>query len=177
MVGRCENALYRGGARAAEAALALDLPLLERSLLLRVPLVRTEVLHLRGRIALALGAATSGAARKRHASRARGFAHRLGLVRLPLSRALSPLLEAGAAMLDGQRTSAEAALQGALSALSALDTRLYAAAAAWQLGGLASGSAYALEREQAAAFMKQQGIQRPERMAAMLAPGVPSSHG
>ncbi len=170
LFGRCENALYRGDARAAEAALALDLPLLERSLLLRVLMVRTEVLHLRGRIAIALGTAARGSERTRHASQARGFARRLRRARLPLSRALSPLLEAGAAMLDGQRASAELALASALEALRALDTRLYAAAAAWQLGRLTGGSAHAALRDQATAFMKQQGIQHPERMATMLAP-------
>ena len=170
MFGRCENALYRGDARAAAAALARDLPLLERSRLERVLIVRAEVLHLRGRIALALGAAVTGPERRRHAAQARGFARALRRLRLPLSRALAPLLEAGAETLDGRSANARAALRGAIEGLEALDTRLYAAAAAFQLGRLADGRAPALGREQAAAFMHQQGIQHPERMAAMLVP-------
>ncbi len=168
----CERELYRGDPAAAAKLLDADRQALARSLLLRVQFVRSEVWHLRGRIALAEGARAAGDPR-RQARMARRCARKAGRCRLPLAAPFAALLEAGAAQLEGNRAATEVALRRALERLERLDTTLHAQAARRRLGETLGGEAGAKLVSEADDWMSGQGVRNPERMTAMLVPGWP----
>ena len=167
----CERELYRGDANAAAALVAADLPLLERSLLLRVGFIHAEVLHFRGRIALACGAMAPALERSRYAREARRYARKLRRLRLPLARAFEPLLEAGAANLRGEDERSVAALRRAVEVLSKLESLLLASAARRRLGEILGGAEGATLVGVADSWMESQGVKNPARMSAMIVPG------
>ncbi len=167
---RCEISLYQGQAARAAAQMAADLGALRRSLLLRLPLVSVEILHLRARIALAVGAAAGGK-RRAQAAEALALSRKLAALPLPLARATVPLVEAGAAMLLDDRPRATARLQAAERELEALGMALHAAATRRRLGEFAGGERGADLVAAADAWMTAQGVRNPTRLVGMLLPG------
>ena len=83
------------------------------------------------------------------------------------------LVEAGIAGVKGDRTRAEAALAEAIAGLDAVSDRLTAAAARMRLGALRGAEGLALV-ESGLAFMREQEVADPARMAAALVPGDPA---
>jgi len=163
--------LYAGEPAASYRRVSEQWSALERSLLLRVQIVRAEALHLRAR--LALGAARgAGPARRRDLLRvARRDARRIAGERLRPCPPLAALLEAGIAALGGDAAGALAQAGAAARGFAGADMPLYAAAARRRQGALLGGSAGAALCAQADATMAAQGIVDPPRMTAVLAPG------
>lgn len=87
------------------------------------------------------------------------------------------LVEAGIASVRGERALAEAALVEAIQKLDVVSDRLTAAAARMRLGSLRGADGVALV-ESGMAFMREQEVADPVRMAATLVPGIgPNSAG
>jgi hypothetical protein len=85
--------------------------------------------------------------------------------------ALAALARAGAAKLSGDGEGAARELDVALAGFDALEMKLYAAVVRMRQGQLRGGAEGTALVAQAEAWMRGQGIVRPERFAAMLAPG------
>jgi hypothetical protein len=95
----------------------------------------------------------------------------MGKERMAWADPLAALVEAGVAHVAGDPTRARAQLETAIRGLEAADMMLYAQAARRRHGQLVGGSEGAAEVAQADAWMAAAGVRRPDRMAAMLAPG------
>jgi hypothetical protein len=81
---------------------------------------------------------------------------------------LGHLLRAGIEHQRGRDDRAQAALAVAVAGLDGAEMRLWAAAARWQAGRLAGDSRRCAAQE---AWMREQGVVAPSRMAAALVPG------
>ena len=173
LLSRCEIALYRGDPGSARALLEERRGALGRSLLLRVVMIRAEMLHLDGRIALAEAAAEDLGGRTTSLRRARCAARKLRRIRLPIARSWARLLEASAAQLEGSGTRAAALLRSALAELDASETALHAAAARTRLAEIVGGAEGEGLAARARAWMTAQGVRNPDRLVAMLLPGAP----
>jgi tetratricopeptide (TPR) repeat protein len=151
LVAQSSIELYAGDAAAAHARLEGAWPELQRSLLLYIQQSLIELVHLRGRAALAVG----------DVRRAEKDARRIEKEDMAWGNPLAMLLRAGIAAQRGRRDQAEALLDRAIGALEAVDMLLHAAAARWQLG----------QRETAGEWMTGKGIREPEKFARLLVPG------
>jgi hypothetical protein len=156
--------LYQGAGGAAWEQITAHWPALAHSHLLRVQQVRIFLLHLRARAALAAESASLLHAAERDA-------RRLRRERIAWAEALAQLVRAGVAMRRRDAGGARQLLADAAGRLEAAGLCLHAAAARRRLGELVSGSEGRRLVEQADAWMKGQNIRRPDRMAALLAPG------
>ena len=99
MLARMQTALYRGDAEAAWRLLAEHRPMLRRSLMTRVQVLRIESLYLRARSALAMAAGNRSS--RRFLPIARAAARRIARERMPWSDPIALLLRAGIAYLEG----------------------------------------------------------------------------
>src|SRR5439155_3932795 len=99
-------------------------------------------------------------------------AARLEREKAPWARALAALLGAAARKLDGDADGARARLERAVAELDAADLALYAACARRRLGELTGGADGARLAAQAAEWFAREGVRNPERMTALLAPGL-----
>jgi hypothetical protein len=162
MVALTQADLYCGDGATAWQRLTAQWRALERSLFLRVQVVRVEALHLRGRAALA---AAITAAREEAAvllpvaSRA---ATALEEEEVAWARGLGLLLRAGVAGLRGETERRAALLEAAIRVFDAEQMQLHAAVARRAAG----------RSDEADRFMAAQRILQPVRFAAMLAPGL-----
>ncbi len=163
--------LYAGDGATAWRRLCETRPALEASLLLRIQLVRIDVLHFSGRCAVAAAAVADNPRALLRA--AEGYARRLDRQRAAWASAMALLIRAGAAAVRGDAAGAVARLTAAVAAYDAVDMGLYAASARRRLGGLLGGEEGRALIAQADAWMTGQGISNPARMAAGIAPGFP----
>ena len=151
-------------------ALAPRFVALERSMLLRVTIMRADADGLRGR--LVLGAIVAGHARDQLAV-VRRLARRLAAERTGYADVYACLLHAGLAALDPRRgESPIPPLRAAIAQAAAHDMALHLAAARDRLGGLIGGDEGAALRAAAAAYVATEGIADPDRLFAVLVPGV-----
>jgi hypothetical protein len=163
--------LYQGEGRAAWERVTGEWPALSSSHLLRVQQVRILLLHLRARAALA--AATAAAKPTPFLRAAERDARLLRRERIAWAEALAQLVHAGVAMGRHDAGRAHQVLEDAAGRLEGAGLCLHSAAARRRLGehlGEVEGRRLV---EQADAWMKGQNIRRPDRMAALLAPGFP----
>jgi hypothetical protein len=161
--------LYAGeGARAYERVTARWSPL-ERSLLLRVQLIRGDAHFLRGRCALASVDASNRDARLREAARSAQALEREGMT---WTAPMAHLLRACIANARGDRDTCARSLRLAADTADAADMAMHAAIARRRLGEtLASDSPEAETlRARADAWAAAQGVRSPGRLASMLAP-------
>jgi len=162
LAARSELALYEG--LPGPPARAFDE--LDRSLLTRMQFIRTYAGWLRGRLALAAAPPALDEARRQAARLARegsGPARAFGL-----------LLRAGAVASSGGASAvarAAALVREAIAAAEADGLALVAAVARRRLGALAGGAEGAVLAGVADGFMTGEGIRRPDRLAAVYAPG------
>ena len=171
LLGQVQVDLYRGEGAAAHRRVTESWPGLKQSLLLMVQLTRLEATHLRARAALqAAASAQPSEARALHAAAARD-ARKITGERMPWSTPLGRLIEAALSAKKGDAERAVRLLSEAETGLDEANMPLHAACARWQKGRLLGGDEGRRLVESAAAWMKERKIQRPERMAAMLAPG------
>ena len=162
--------LYVGDGVAAWERITRHWPVLSRSLLLRVQFIRTAMLGLRARCALA-AAAASGRDVGWLAS-ARRDVSRLEREATPWARAQAALVRAGLAALGKRDAEAITELRVAANTFRAADMGLCAAVAERRLGALIGGDEGRDLRVRADAWMTVQSIRRPDRVAALFAPGL-----
>ena len=151
--------LYEGRGQVALERLKAGWRDVERSLFLRVQVIRIEALHLRGRAALVSAPAGRAGAELRKLARA--DARRLDKENVRWGGALAKLLHAGIAAREGERATADAQLGEAIADLEALDMHLWAKAARWARG----------ERGRVDDWMRKQNMRNPAAMVALLVPG------
>ncbi len=171
MLARMQTALYRGDAEAAWRLLAEQRPMLRRSLMTRVQVLRIESLYLRARSALAMAAGNRSS--RRFLPIARAAARRIARERMPWSDPIALLLRAGIAYLEGSSPLALRYLHDAASRFDRADMKLYAAVARRRIGALQDDEQGRELQRQAEEWMAAQHIKNPACMTRMLAPGFP----
>jgi hypothetical protein len=159
-------ALYAGDGAAAWSLVQRSWPDLEACLLLRVQSVRVEALSFLGRAAVA-AASGNGADRPRLLRAAERAVHKLRRDEGAHTAPLADIIAAGCAITRADQPAAIAMLERAAAGFEAADMSLHAAAARSRLEQLGRASQLAA----ADAWMKGQGIQNPQAMTSMLAPG------
>jgi hypothetical protein len=163
--------LYAGFASDAWERIGQTEPLLRASQLLRIQFVRIDVLAHSGRAAVAAAAVAINPRPLLRA--AESYARRLHRQQIPWAQATAMLIRAGAASVRGDSVSAARLLTDATAAFDSVDMGLFAAAARRHLGGVLGGEAGRALVSQADAWMADQQICNPARMAACVAPGFP----
>jgi serine/threonine protein kinase len=162
--------LYEGNGPAAWRRLTDSWPVLVRGHFLRVQQVRIFLTHLRARAALAAAAAAADPGPLLRA--AEEEAGRLRRERMPWADALAQLVLAGVSLGRGDLEKARGLLRAAIAGCDATAMRLHAAAARRCLGRVLGGDEGPALVAEAEAWMAGQGIRNPERMTALLVPGV-----
>jgi tetratricopeptide (TPR) repeat protein len=166
--------LYEGRGHDAFRRLVEDFPRARRAFRLNVEIRHCGLRQLRGRAAV-LAAAQAGPGERSEKKRllASAVADAKWLRRAPAAYAKpwAALVEAGIAGVRGEHERAIASLLEAISGLDTVSDRLTAAAARMRLGRLLGEPGQALF-ESGAAFMREQEVADPLRMAAALVPGV-----
>lgn len=157
--------LYAGAGRSAWDRMRDRWPCLRRSLLLRFPSVRVQMLHLRACCALeAAVRAPVRADRQRLRADAWKTIRRLERVKLHFARPFADLLRAAHAAQDGRVDEGVSRLRAAIGELDQLGMKGYAAAARHRLARLTS------TRD---AAWREDEVADPDAMTRMLAPGFP----
>jgi hypothetical protein len=174
---RGEALLYRRDGSAAVALLHREQEFLNGSTHFRLlqPL-HLLMLHLQGRAMLAAAQRTalSGwyfGARSRLLRSAARQAGKIERAKASWANPLATLLRAGIASVQGQSEEALRLLTQAEEEFHTADMEMYAAAARRQRGKLLGGDEGKALIASADAFMAEQDVKVPERIAAMLAPG------
>jgi hypothetical protein len=169
MAARAQIALYVGDARRAHREVEERWPALWRSGMLRGQLIFIGAHELRARAALAAAEGT-GTRKALLDAAARDVKAILGR-RAPWGVPVAALLRAGIAASSGDRGTAMRELACAERGFVEADMGLYAAAARRRWGQLAGGEHGKALADAAAQWMIGRGIEAPDRMTAMLAPG------
>jgi tetratricopeptide (TPR) repeat protein len=173
---RCEHALYEGRPTVAFRAIAEDSPRIRRSALLRIRCIRVEHAWICGRVAVAMAESVSERERPailRHASASLRFLrngeHQTGV-------AMGATIEAGVRWLapGADRRAALATLERAVATAEAAGSPLLAEAARRWLGEITGGHRGEELIARANAWMAEQGVRNPTRLAAMIVPGFQS---
>jgi len=171
LTGQIEIALYRGDAEAAWAALEAGWPKMERSMLLRIQLTRTEARHTRCRGALAMAAADPASSGKL-LREIEADLRRIEREKISWAEPLVQALRAGIATLEGRRTDALERLVAAAAGFEAADMELYAAASRYRRGQILGGEGGENLQAEAEAWIAGQGVRDPGRFCDVLLPGV-----
>ncbi len=156
-----EVSLYRGDPASAWKLLRESEPIVERSMMLRVQVIRAEWVHAKGRCAVAMGDLKEAARAAKQVERER----------MQWTDGLAWLLHAGIAASRGRMNEAEMRLDAAAHAFAATGMALHAAAARRARGLVRGGEEGAGEVAAMDAVMAAQGIRNPARMTQMIAPG------
>ena len=167
LLGRSNLALYVGDAAAGLDHLIDRWPALAGSQLLRVDLVRIEALHVRARLALA-AAEERPAEQDRYLDEAARCAKQVLHCGEPWAVPLGHLVRAAVRAARDERDGAAADLRAAADGLDAADMALWATVARGRLGALTGDAGLA---EVSRAALRAQGVIRPDRLEAVLAPG------
>ena len=173
LLARVQADLYCDDARAAQQRLRKNWPELEKSLLLRVHLVRVEALQARARAALAIAA--GGGEVKSLLRLACKAAAKIDADRRPWAEPLAALLRAGVAAVKRDRAGCLASLNAAAEGFDAAEMALYAAVAHRRLGEVMANDDGRQLVAAADEWMRQQKIKNPVRMTATMAPGFPAA--
>jgi hypothetical protein len=164
--------LYARDGEAALARVIARLPLLGRAQLLRIEFFRLSMFDLRGRAALVAAERAEGHKRETLLAAAGKDARALARGRMSWCRPAAQLLSAGVAAARRDRQGATALLREAIAGFAHADMAMHAAAARQRLGQLLrdreEGTALVTESER---WFAGQGVQKPDRLAAMVAPG------
>ncbi len=164
--------LYAGAAQRAYDRAVEQVRLLRGSFLLSVAMVRFEMIHLRGRCALALAATSTGRARARWLAVAHRDARATARARMPSLRPLADLLRAGIDHLRGRPTAAVVdTLERAEAALRHAGIEMFASAARRQRGLILGGAGGRVLVDAADVAMARRDVAEPRRLARLLVPG------
>jgi serine/threonine protein kinase len=160
--------LYEGNGSAAYERIVKCWPLLKSELFLRIQNLRIEALFLRARAALAAAAERPDRGLVADAERS---AKTMLREKADWADPLAELALAGVAFARDRREEALGHLDLAERLSGAKGMAMFQAAASWQKGQLIGGAEGQKTIAEAEARMKAEGVKRPQRMAAMLAPG------
>jgi hypothetical protein len=163
--------LYEGDGAGAYARLSAAWRGAGQALLLRVGAMRLVLLSVRGAAALAASAGSGWIARASRLRSAERIAAVLAREPMLCAASLASLLRAGISASRGDRAAAIALLRRAIPALEVDAMKLHAAAARRRLGELLGGASGRALVQAADAIMSAEGIKRPDRFTAMVAPG------
>jgi hypothetical protein len=161
--------LYRGDITAAWNLVQSVWPLYEKSMLLRLQMIRIEMYEVYARCTLALAATSDNV--QPLLRRAERDVRRLEREKRPWASAYARFLRAAIALRRGQRSRSSELLRESASRFDACDMRLNAVVARRCLGEMIGGPGGDSLVAQADAWVNAQGIQDPVRWAAMYAPG------
>lgn len=176
-MGRIEIDLYMGRTREAWARARSDWPRLRSSFLMRIQYIHLASLQHRARAALALAGSVPATSKERRnlIRAAEKDAAAMLRHRAPWGDALAQLVQAGVAAAHDRKLQSVRLLELAEVNCRAANMDLYAAAAQRLHGQLIGGPAGRAMVEAADAWMANQEIRSPRKMAAMLLPGFPES--
>jgi len=169
-IAETEIALYRGDAEGAWRLVMERWSSLRRSLLMGVQYIKLESLFHRGAAALAL-ACVGGREQEALFARASADAKKIEREKAAWATPMASVLRAGVAAARGDRERSFAYLRAAAAGFDSAAMGLYAAAARRRIGEITSGDEGKRAIEEADAWMTEQQIRNPERMAQMLVPG------
>ncbi|MBK8264425.1 MAG: hypothetical protein IPK80_24165 [Nannocystis sp.] len=144
-------------------------------MVLRIQVARVEAHQIRASAALACLAADPAPSPRRALHFKKQIdrdIHAIERERMPWAAALAALLRAGLAALQPDPKDTSKALQAAITGLRAADMALHAAIAERYLGHLEGGEIGARRHHAADAWIRAQGVLRPDRLALALAPGL-----
>jgi len=163
--------LYTGDAEVAWKHVKGQWEALNKSMLLRLQILRVEALHLQARTALAT-APTSSAKKKARLYRiAANIARRIAQEKMSWSDPFAALIRAAIANARSQGAQASALLSEATEGFELAGMALYAAASRRRLGQTVGGERGADLIADADKWMTNQKIKNPTLMTRMLAPG------
>jgi eukaryotic-like serine/threonine-protein kinase len=161
--------LYIGDGESAYQRIEERWPKLERSMLLRIQVVRAEALFMRGRAALAAASATaSGERRTRLLEELEQARQRLDRQPLPGAHAQANVLASGAARLRGDLEQAAQLLAQAESRFQTAEMDLCAAATRYRRGQLVGGSTGQRLISDAERWMHTETIRNPPFMTRII---------
>jgi serine/threonine protein kinase/tetratricopeptide (TPR) repeat protein len=161
--------LYTGDSEVAWKHMEGQLGALEKSMLLRIQVLRIEAMHLKARAALAT-AGTSN--RKEHRLKvAEIMAQRIAKEQIAWAMPFASVVRAGVAHQRGEASRAVGLLSEAVESFDLADIDLYAAATRRRLGEALGGERGRQLVAEADAWMRNQEIQDPAAMTRMLTPG------
>lgn len=161
----CDIAAYTGDPTIVQQAKSLY-QALRKSTLYRLQNIRVESTIFYGRLLLASPDATAS-----ELAAVRKLARRDRKSPYPLGGLLEPLLLAGVAKREGDDDTALSLLSTAAAQLEDAGTMMYAYAAKYRLGQMMGGDEGARLVDEASEGMREQGADRPSRIATLLAPG------
>ena len=167
LMAECHLDLYQGDGVAAWQRVRTAWPSLVRSLLLRMPLVRVQMLHVRAAGALAAAAQEPvPSSRQTLLAEAAAATRKIEGVSLPFATPLASLLRASHSAQLGDTPAALAHLNHSIVRLDHLGMAGYAAAARCRRAQL-------MASPMPAVFMPGEEVADPASMLRMLAPGFP----
>jgi hypothetical protein len=174
---RCEQALYNGCPEQARDALAAEQDRLAGSALLKISGIRIEHAWISGRVALAMAERLPVGERAPHLRQTRRHARKLARAEHQTGVAMGALLEAGICWLEPSpaRAAAVVALERAVATAEAAGALLLAESGRRWLGDLRGDPEGAELRDRSRRWMIGQGVQDPDRIAHLIAPGL--EHG
>jgi hypothetical protein len=161
LVAQTETDLYAGAGAAAHARLEAHWSAVKSAFFLRSQLTRIWALSLRARAALAAGRLADAAK----------VASQIQDEKATWGAPLADVVRGGVASARGDLASARDCLRRAASRFDEVGMALHAAVARMQLAKLGRGGGEGA----ALAFFRDHDIREPERMAAMIAPGIGGS--
>ncbi|MEM8962435.1 MAG: protein kinase [Acidobacteriota bacterium] len=175
LLARTQIDLYRGEAAAAWRRLRDAWQPLTRSLIQRMPLVLVQSYDLRARAAVATATEAGpgeSALVERALSSAERDARRLRGTDSPWAQALASVVEAGVASVEGRTERAREALDKAETAFGECEMTLHRMLVRRRRGQLLGGREGVQWVETADQWLRSQGVRQPQRIAAVLTPGV-----
>lgn len=167
--------LYAGDSAGALARIDRERAQVQRTLVLRTQIARVDFLDLEGRSALHAAMTSHGDARQEHLARAERCRRRLAREVPATARASAALLAAGMAAVRADSPGDERVLEQMRAAAQACDVAsepLRAALIRGYLGQRVGGDAGANLVRAAARMLADEGAIEPERMSALLVPGL-----
>jgi serine/threonine protein kinase len=166
-------ALYERRGSVAWAKVLKTWPILESSLLLHVQLTNVAMLDLRGRAAIAAALESRSATGRRDLLQAAiSAARRIEKQKTSWGHALASLIRAGVLLAEGNQDEALPTLTSAEISLESLEMPLHAKVACWRRGALIGGTEGEALIASARTWMRDQRIEKPERLGWMLSPGL-----
>jgi len=166
---RSQAVLYLGEVDEAIRILAEDLPSFDKSVLAGVPLVIVEANAVRGRCALLAALREGNEKRMLHVAEV--SARKIDKQKTHYGAPLAQLIRAGVAARRGAQEQCIELLERAIAGFQTADMLLHVHSTRFQLGKLIEGDEGARLVAAATSWMQEQSIVRPDRMAAMIAPG------
>ena len=159
--------LYTGDTEVAWRHVDTQMKAMEKSMLLRIQVLRIEATYLRARLALASAA---GAQREERLRIAEELAENLAAERMGWSNPMAAVIRAGLAKRRGDNAKAAVLTSQAIEGFEAADMTLYAAAARCRLGEIVGGDRGRELLSQTDELMRKRQVKNPEAFANLLVP-------